>query len=114
MRLFITACTLILFGCNAHSQTIEASEQVAEELAQQEELLSHNLILKVDLTSKSKNVQGMLKDDFTLFHEKIVSFQLDEDTNIMVVEHLGILTKKEVMELLTMYWVDDNSIISYE
>ncbi|MDX2361276.1 MAG: hypothetical protein QNK23_10750 [Crocinitomicaceae bacterium] len=114
MRLLLSMCILLFTGVYVHSQETSPEKLITQELAQEDIFLANNqLTLTLDLRNFSQNIQGMLKDDFTLFHEKVVSINLD-DNNIMVIRHARLLTEREVMELLTKYSIDEGAIISYQ
>jgi len=70
--------------------------------------------MKIDFSSYSRNVIGELKDELSMWKEKITLIEIDENLHQMKIAHNGLLDKRELYDLLIKYNIKESKIISYQ
>lgn len=108
--LLFSLCVLGYHNINAQvvdSKILNSNTYVSESK-------QNNKTLIINTSTLSMNVLGELKDELIVWKEKVLSININEQTQEFILEHNYLLSDQELFEVLRKYDIQKKHIISYK
>jgi len=118
MKYIITVLAFVFICLDSYSQSKSIKqieqEKSSERTAQITKLDDQVKTLTLNLSGVSKDNQGLLKDEFLSYREKVVTVRYNESAEKMIIVHFGSLTINKITTILGHYGLDSSVIVSNE